>query len=48
MNILSAIRREHRKLEKQVARLQRRLKGLKSAAEVGRRHTYRVPLAAVK
>jgi hypothetical protein len=33
MNILAAIRREHRKLEKQVGRLQRRLEGLKSAAE---------------
>jgi len=33
MNILSAIRREHRRLEKQVGRLQRRLEGLRSAAE---------------
>jgi hypothetical protein len=34
MNILAAIRREERKLEKQVGRLQRQLQGLKSAAKV--------------
>ncbi len=34
MNILAAIRREERKLEKHVGRLQRQLKGLKSAAKV--------------
>jgi hypothetical protein len=33
MNILSAIRREQRKLEKQVGRLQRQLTKLKSAAK---------------
>jgi hypothetical protein len=33
MNILAAIRREERKLEKQVGRLRRQLEGLKSAAK---------------
>jgi hypothetical protein len=33
MNILGAIRREERKLEKQVGKLQRRLDGLKAAAK---------------
>jgi len=33
MNIQAAIRREQRKLEKQVGRLQRKLEGLKSAAK---------------
>jgi hypothetical protein len=33
MDILSAIRREERKLEKQLGKLQHRLKGVKAAAE---------------
>jgi hypothetical protein len=33
MDILSAIKREERKLEKQVASIQHRLKGIKAAAE---------------
>ena len=33
MNILGAIRREERKLEKQVGRLQRQVHGLKAAAK---------------
>jgi hypothetical protein len=33
MNILGAIRREERKLEKQAGKLQRQLNGLKAAAE---------------
>jgi hypothetical protein len=33
MNILSAIKREQRKLEKQIHRFQRQLDGLRSAAE---------------
>ena len=37
MDILSAIRREERKLEKQVASIQHKLKGIKAAAEaIGR------------
>jgi hypothetical protein len=34
MNILAVIRREKRKLEKQVGKLQRQLQGLKAAAKV--------------
>jgi hypothetical protein len=34
MNILGAIRREERKLQKQAAKLQRQLDGLKAAAKV--------------
>jgi hypothetical protein len=34
MNILGAVRREKRKLEKQVGKLQRQLNGLKAAAKV--------------
>lgn len=34
MNILAAIRREERKLEKQAVKLQRQLNGLKAAAKV--------------
>ena len=34
MNILAAIRREERKLEKRVGKLQRQLNGLKAAAKV--------------
>ena len=34
MNILGAIRREERKLQKQAAKLQRQLNGLKAAAKV--------------
>jgi hypothetical protein len=34
MNILAAIRREERKLEKQVGKLQRELHGLKASAKV--------------
>jgi hypothetical protein len=34
MNILAAIRREERKLEKQVGRLQKQLGGLRAAANV--------------
>jgi hypothetical protein len=34
MNILAAIRREERKLEKQVGKFQRQLEGLKAAAKV--------------
>jgi hypothetical protein len=34
MNILAAIRREERKLQKQAVKLQRQLDGLKSAAKV--------------
>lgn len=34
MNILAAIRREERKLGKQVGKLQRQLEGLKAAARV--------------
>ena len=33
MDILSAIKREERKLEKQLASIQRKLKGIKAAAE---------------
>ena len=33
MDILSAIKREERKLEKQVASMQHKLKGIKAAAE---------------
>ena len=33
MNILSEIKREERKLEKQVAAIQHKLKGIKAAAE---------------
>jgi hypothetical protein len=33
MNILSAIKREQRKLEKQLAAIQHRLRGIKTAAE---------------
>ena len=33
MDILSAIKREERKLEKQVASIQHKLKGIKAAAE---------------
>ena len=33
MDILSAIRREERKLEKQLASIQHKLKGIKAAAE---------------
>jgi hypothetical protein len=33
MDILSAIKREERKLEKQLASIQRKLKGIKGAAE---------------
>jgi hypothetical protein len=33
MDILSAIKREERKLEKQVAAIQHKLKGIKAAAE---------------
>ena len=33
MHILSAIKREERKLEKQVASIQHKLKGIKAAAE---------------
>ena len=33
MDILSAIKREERKLEKEVARIQHKLKGIKAAAE---------------
>ena len=37
MDILSAIKREERKLEKQFASIQRKLKGIKAAAEaIGR------------
>jgi hypothetical protein len=34
MNILAAIRREERKLEKRVGKLQRQLNGLKAAAKM--------------
>jgi len=34
MNVLIAIRREERKLEKQVSKLQRELEGLKAAGKV--------------
>ena len=34
MNVLGAIKREERKLEKHVGRLQRQLEGLKAAAKV--------------
>jgi hypothetical protein len=34
MNVLAAIRREERKLEKQVSKIQRQVEGLKAAAKV--------------
>jgi hypothetical protein len=47
MDILSAIKREERKLEKQVASLQHKLKGIRAAAEaMGRSADKRVTSGA--